>query len=88
MYEHPYLSYQVTDFEREQLEHAVERRRMLIERADQIVPRQVGPLGRMLRRMFGRAGATTAEAGVPVRASAGLSNERRGTAPCEPLTAR
>ena len=37
MYEHPYLSYQVTEFEQEQMERAAERRRLLIEHADQIV---------------------------------------------------
>ena len=88
MYEHPSLSYQVTEFEREQLERAVERRRMLIERADQIVPRPAGALRRMLRRMLGRAGAATTDAGTPVQASTGPSNERRVPGACEPLTAR
>lgn len=78
MYEHPYLSYQVTEFEREQLERAVERRRLLVERADQIVPRQIGVLRGMLRRMLGRAGGT----------SAATANERRVSGSCEPLTAR
>jgi tRNA C32,U32 (ribose-2'-O)-methylase TrmJ len=81
MYEHPYLSYQVTEFEREQLERAVERRRMLIERADQIVPRQAGALRRMLRRMLGRTGASVQPAAAP-------SIERRSPGSCEPLTAR
>ena len=83
MYEHPYLSYQVSEFEREQLERAVERRRMLIERADQIVPRQAGALRRMLRRILGRTGA-----GVQPAAAAAPSIERRSPGSCEPLTAR
>lgn len=83
MYEHPSLSYQVTEFEREQLERAVERRRMLIERADQIVPRPAGALRRMLRRMLGRT-----DASVQPAAAASPSTERRSPRPCEPLTAR
>ncbi|OIJ34537.1 MULTISPECIES: hypothetical protein [unclassified Microbacterium] len=50
MFEHPYLSHQVTVFEQEQIERAVARRRMLLEHADQIVPRPAGPLRRWLRR--------------------------------------
>ena len=58
MYEHPYLSHQVTRFEQEQIERAVERRRRLIEHADQIVPRTPGPIRRMLRRLFRLGGAS------------------------------
>lgn len=86
MYEHPYLSYQVTGFEREQLERAAERRRLLIERADQIVPRRVGRLRGALRRMLGRTG-TAADAATG-RPDAGPSAERRPAGSCEPLTAR
>ena len=57
MYEHPYLSRQITRFEREQMERAVAQRRLLIEHADQFRPRPVGAVRRMLRRAFG---ATTA----------------------------
>ncbi|GGM37745.1 hypothetical protein [Microbacterium saperdae] len=85
MYEHPYLSYQVTEFEREQLERAAERRRMLIERADQIVPREAGALRRMLHRMRGRAAAGV---GAGAQAVAAPSVERRSPGSCEPLTAR
>jgi hypothetical protein len=53
MYEHPYISHQVTRFEQEQIERAAERRRFLREHADQIVPRQPGPIRRMLRRIVG-----------------------------------
>ncbi|WEK61790.1 MAG: hypothetical protein P0Y60_03280 [Candidatus Microbacterium colombiense] len=83
MYENPSLSYQVSEFEREQLEQAVERRRMLIERADQIVPRPVGALRRMLHRMLGRAGA-----GAGAQTAAAPTTERRSPGACEPLTAR
>lgn len=78
MYEHPSLSYQVTEFEREQMERAVERRRMILEHADQIVPRPAGALRRTLRRLFG--GAT---AGAPAPVLAG-----RGSTSCEPVAAR
>ena len=37
MYEHPYLAAQITEYEQEQLRQAVERRRFLIEHADQLV---------------------------------------------------
>lgn len=53
MYEHPYLSRQITLFEQEQIERAAARRRSLIERADQIVPRPERAFRRMLRRVFG-----------------------------------
>lgn len=53
MYEHPYISHQVTRFEQEQLARAAERRRFLREHADQIVPRPAGPIRRMLRRIVG-----------------------------------
>ncbi|WP_303709705.1 MULTISPECIES: hypothetical protein [Microbacterium] len=73
MFDHPYLSHQVTVFEQEQIERAVARRRMLLEHADQIVPRPAGPLRRLLRRLARR--------GTPVpRAShAGA---------CDPVVAR
>lgn len=51
MFEHPYLTQQVTAFEQERIERAVDRRRMLLEHADQIVPRPAGLLRRMLRRL-------------------------------------
>lgn len=60
MFDHPYLSHQVTVFEQEQIERAVARRRMLLEHADQIVPRPAGPLRRWLRRHGRRASAPRA----------------------------
>ncbi|MFJ2551458.1 hypothetical protein [Microbacterium sp. NPDC087591] len=86
MYEHPYLSYQVTEFEREELVRAAERHRVLIERADQIVPRQVGAVRGAVRRMLGRTG--TAADAATARAAAGPSVERRPSGSGEPLTAR
>lgn len=80
MYEHPYLSYQVTEFDRQELERAVERRRFLAEHADQIVPRPAGPLRRVMGRMLRGSAASRerAEDAVAVR---------RAT-PCEPAPAR
>ncbi|MEE6387969.1 hypothetical protein V3G71_03880 [Microbacterium paraoxydans] len=60
MFDHPYLSHQVIVFEQEQIERAVARRRMLLEHADQIVPRPAGPLRRWLRRHGRRAAAPPA----------------------------
>ncbi|MFB8189184.1 hypothetical protein ACFC14_07640 [Microbacterium sp. NPDC055988] len=56
MFEHTFFTEQQTRFQQEELERAAARRRMLIERADQIVPRSPGAVRRMLRRIF-RAGA-------------------------------
>lgn len=53
MFEHPYLSRQVTAFEQERIARDAERRRFLIEHADQLVPRSEGALRRMLRRLVG-----------------------------------
>lgn len=75
MFEHPYLTQQATAFEQERIERAVARRRMLIEHADQIVPRPAGPLRRLLRR-FGRGRAASAVQRAP-RAGA-----------CDPAVAR
>ncbi|WP_217178767.1 hypothetical protein [Streptomyces sp. AC495_CC817] len=58
MYEHPYFSYQITRYEHEELSRRAERRRFIEEHADQIVPREAGPL----RRLLGRLGRTTAVA--------------------------
>ena len=51
MFEHPYLTQQITAFEQERIEREAARRRLLIERADQIVPRPAGPLRRLLQRL-------------------------------------
>lgn len=52
MFEHTFFTEQQTRFQQEELERAAARRRMLIERADQIVPRSPGAARRMLRRIF------------------------------------
>lgn len=80
MYEHPYLSYQVTEFDRQELERAAERRRFLAEHADQIVPRPAGPLRRWAGRML-RGSAASREGTKDAVAG------RRAT-PCEPAPAR
>lgn len=82
MYEHPYLAYKVTEFDQEQLQRAVDRRRFLAEHADQIVRRGPGPLRRMWRRIL--RGSVSAPA---VAASAGAARGGHA-APCEPASAR
>ncbi|AZH77318.1 MULTISPECIES: hypothetical protein [Microbacterium] len=70
MYEHPYLSQQLTRFEQEELERAAARRLFLAEHADQIVPRPAGALRRMLQRLFARPAARRTgarEAGASAR---------------------
>ncbi len=82
MYEHPYLAYRTSEFDQEQMERALERRRIIAERSDQIVPRPAGPVRRMLERMLhrgvARASAVPAERAVPVERAL----------PCEPLAVR
>ncbi|MEU4013804.1 MULTISPECIES: hypothetical protein [unclassified Microbacterium] len=62
MYEHPYLTHQITQFEQEQMERAAAQRRFLIEHADQIVPRPAGAVRRMLDRVLGVDRSRTATA--------------------------
>lgn len=52
MYEHPYFTEKVAEFETERLERAAERRRFLAEHAGQIVPRVPGPVRRLAQRML------------------------------------
>ncbi|KJL48448.1 hypothetical protein RS84_01208 [Microbacterium hydrocarbonoxydans] len=71
MYEHPH--YQYTRFEERELARRAELCRFIAEHSDQIVARQPGPIGRMLRRVgaaFGRRRAVQRQA------------------PCEPAVAR
>lgn len=81
MFEHPYLSQQIVDFERQQIERAAEQRRFLREHAGQIVPRRAGVLGRMLGRLTSRRPADRADA-APTRRRAA------GAVPGEPAAAR
>lgn len=82
MYEHPYLAYQVNEYEQERIQQAAERRRFIAEHADQIVPRAAGPIRRagqrMLRAITGARTATTDAAAPADRRAAG----------CEPVAAR
>lgn len=87
MYEHPYLAYKVTEFDQEQLQRAVDRRRFLAEHADQIVPRAAGPLRRLWGRILHRSAVTGSGA---ARSEAARSEAARGgrAAACEPVSAR
>lgn len=80
MFEHPYASQQIIEFERQQIERAAEQRRFLREHADQIVPRRAGAFGRMLRREASGRPAPMTDAAPARRAGA--------SAPCEPAAAR
>lgn len=79
MFEHPYLTQQVTAREQEHIAAAAEQRRRLIERADQIVPRAEGPVRRLLRRLARRR-TTVGTAARPVA--------ERTCGACEPAVAR
>ncbi|MFJ4998447.1 hypothetical protein ACIP5T_09865 [Microbacterium sp. NPDC088619] len=52
MYEHPYFTEKVAEYENERLERAVECRRFLAEHADQLVPRAPGAVRRLGQRML------------------------------------
>lgn len=84
MFEHPYVSQQIVDFERQQIERAAEQRRFLREHADQIVPRRSGLVGRMLGRMLRRE-----TSGRPAPVTDAAPARRAGASvPCEPVAAR
>lgn len=97
MYEHPYLAQKVAEFDLEQLERRIERRRFLAEHADQIVPRPAGRLRSMTDRMLRRS-AVPADAGAPAdrratgapadRRATGACADRRAAGACEPAVAR
>lgn len=78
MFEHPYSSQQINAFEQQHIAQEAERRRLLIERADQILPRPEGALRRMLRRLLGSARSVQTDA----------ADARREAQPCEPIPAR
>ena len=75
MYEHPYLTRQITRHEQEQMERAAARRVFLLEHQDQIVPRPESALRRMLRSLVRR------EAARP-------TGSRQPAGACEAVTAR
>lgn len=79
MFEHPYLSQQITAFEQQQIERAAEQRRFLIEHADQIVPRPAGAFRRMLRRMAGGR----REVASAARTTSPRTADERATAACD-----
>lgn len=93
MFEHTFFTPQMTKFEEEQMERAAARRRMLIEHADQIVPRPAGAVRRMLRRIL--RGSTTAAAAAGdtgrgatnARPAAARAVSERTHAGCEPTAA-
>lgn len=70
MYEHPYLSEQLTRHDQEQIERAAARRLFLTEHADQIRPRPEGAVRRMLRRAFGSSRRRSATAPTPAACDA------------------
>ncbi|MFJ6533623.1 hypothetical protein [Microbacterium sp. NPDC091662] len=74
MFEHPYLSQQLTRHDTEQMERAAARRLFLIEHADQIVPRPDGAIRRMVRRTFGRTPRAAVTAPAKARVSAGCDS--------------
>lgn len=85
MFEHPYLSHQVTTFEQEQVERAAERRLFLQEHADQIVPRPAGAIRRMLRRIVaGRTDAAprAAQPATSVRSGSARAPKARAVEDC------
>jgi len=95
MYEHPYLAYAVTESQQAEIQQAADRRRFLIEHADQIVPRAAGPLRRLRQRMLRVArsarGTSTGRVSSGSRTpDAAVHNpiDRPSAAGCEPAPAR
>jgi len=93
MFEHPYLSHQLTAYDHEQIERAAAQRRMLIEHADRIVRRPEGAVRRMLRRVLrgsdttGRTSGEAARDAAPVRGLSGRAASGRENSGCEPAAA-
>lgn len=78
MYEHPYLSHQITAFETEQMVRAAERERFIAEHADQIVERPAG----FLRRALRRARSADPAGASPLTDAAGRRRTDAGSVPC------
>ena len=85
MFEHPYLAYTITEHDQQQLQRDVERRRMLKENADRVIPRAVGPVRRAWERML-RGDARPLPAAD--RGAAVVAADRRVPVCCEPAAAR
>lgn len=92
MYEQTYSHQVVTAFEQQQRERAIERRRSIREHAEQIVPRPVGVIGRMLGRRASALpvvrGRRRAPAPQGSTTDAALARSRATGVPREPVAAR
>lgn len=86
MYEHPYFTEKVAEFETERLERAAERRRFLAEHAGQIVPRAPGAVRQFGQRML-RA-ITGHQASAPDAGADAVTAAPRITTPAVPRAAR
>ena len=93
MFEHTFFTEQYTGYQQEEMERAAARRRMLVEHADQIVPRSPGAVRRMLRLLF-RGSTTSApdtrDAGrraTNARPGSGHAASERASSGCEPTAA-
>lgn len=93
MFEHPFFTEQYTGHQQEEMERAAARRRMLVEHADQIVPRSPGAVRRMLRLLFrgstaSAVGARDAGRGATkARPVAGHAASELASSGCEPTAA-
>ncbi|WP_029261435.1 MULTISPECIES: hypothetical protein [unclassified Microbacterium] len=93
MFEHTFFTEQYTGYQQEEMERAAARRRMLIEHADQIVPRSPGAVRRMLTRIFRGSTASTVGArdagrsATNARPGVGHAASERASPGCEPTAA-
>lgn len=93
MFEHTFFTEQYTGYQQEEMERAAARRRMLIEHADQIVPRSPGAVRRLLSLIF--RGSTPRIAGARdarrsatnARPGTGHATSERASSGCEPTAA-
>lgn len=85
MYEQTFSHEVVREFEQQQRERSIERRRFVRDHADQIVPRPVGVIGRMLGR---RARGRVTDAAPAARVADAAPAPRGATTPREPAPAR
>lgn len=87
MYEHPYLTTKVNEYEQQRLERDAELRRFIAEHPDQIVRRPDGAFIRMLRGLTAR-GARAPRAAAAADRTPADAGQRGVPACCEPATAR
>lgn len=65
MYDHPYLTYQVSTIDTQRAAEAAERRRIIAENPSRVIARE-GEIARMLRRVVrARSGRTAVRAEAP-----------------------